>query len=193
MAVKLRLMRTGKKKQPSYRVVVADSRSPRDGRFIELIGRYDPRQEPSVVEIDNDKAVAWLEKGAQPTDPVRKLLQISGAWTVFTGEAPPVPVATSAPSVEEAPPVATPVSGHQQEIHVVGGEAGDADAPAPTHEEAAAAAAAAEAEAPAAGEVAPAEVGEDVAKIAAEADAAAPAAEGGESVAEAADVSEETS
>ncbi len=78
MAVKIRLKRMGKKKQPTYRVVVADGRSPRDGRFIEAIGRYDPRQEPSVVEIDNDKALDWLQKGAQPTDPVRKLLEISG-------------------------------------------------------------------------------------------------------------------
>ena len=139
MAVKLRLMRTGKKKQPTYRVVAADSRSPRDGRFIELIGRYDPRQEPSVVEIDNDKAVAWLNKGAQPTDPVRKLLQISGAWSAFTGEAP---VATSAATPDEAPPAAQAVAGHTPEIHVVGDEGEGADAPAPTHEEAAAAVAA---------------------------------------------------
>ncbi|MDR9450532.1 MAG: 30S ribosomal protein S16, partial [Acidimicrobiia bacterium] len=83
MAVKIRLKRTGKKKQPTYRVVVADGRSPRDGRFIEEIGRYDPRQDPSIVEIDNDKALEWLKKGAQPTDPVRKLLVISGAWSRF--------------------------------------------------------------------------------------------------------------
>lgn len=83
MAVKLRLMRMGKKKQPTYRVVVADSRSPRDGRFIEIIGTYEPRAEPSVVKIDNDKAVAWLGKGAQPTETVEKLLKISGAWDTF--------------------------------------------------------------------------------------------------------------
>ena len=70
MAVKLRLMRMGKKKQPTYRVVAADSRSPRDGRFIEIVGTYQPRQDPSVIEIDNDKAVAWLNKGAQPTERV---------------------------------------------------------------------------------------------------------------------------
>ncbi len=83
MAVKLRLMRMGKKKHPTYRVVAADSRSPRDGRFIELIGRYDPHPHPSVVEIDNDRAMHWLEVGAQPTDAVRKLLEISGAWGQF--------------------------------------------------------------------------------------------------------------
>jgi small subunit ribosomal protein S16 len=83
MAVKIRLKRMGKKRQPSYRVVVADGRSPRDGRFIEQIGRYDPLIEPSIVEIDNDRAVDWLSKGAQPTDAVRKLLEISGAWGRF--------------------------------------------------------------------------------------------------------------
>ncbi len=79
MAVKIRLTRKGKKKQPSYRVVVADSRSPRDGRYIEQIGRYDPRQEPSLVEIDTDRASYWLERGAQPSDQVRKLLEIAGS------------------------------------------------------------------------------------------------------------------
>ena len=83
MAVKMRLMRLGKKKQPVYRVVVADGRKPRQGRYIEAIGRYDARQEPSLIEIDNEKAVDWLSKGAQPTDPVRKLLEISGAWSAY--------------------------------------------------------------------------------------------------------------
>ena len=83
MAVKLRLMRMGKKKQPTYRVVAADGRSPRDGRFIEIVGTYEPRAEPSVVKIDNDKAVDWLRKGAQPTERVEKLLKISGAWDEF--------------------------------------------------------------------------------------------------------------
>ena len=87
MAVKLRLMRMGKKKQPTYRVVAADSRSPRNGRFIEIIGTYEPRQDPSVIKIDNERAVHWLANGAQPTDRVEKLLKISGAWTEHTGEA----------------------------------------------------------------------------------------------------------
>ena len=91
MAVKLRLMRMGKKKQPTYRVVAADSRSPRDGRFIEIVGVYDPRPDPSAIRIDNDKAVDWLRKGAQPTESVRKLLVISGAWETFSGEAPSRP------------------------------------------------------------------------------------------------------
>jgi small subunit ribosomal protein S16 len=92
-------MRMGKKKQPTYRVVAADSRSPRDGRFIEIVGIYDPRRDPSAIRIDNDKAVDWLRKGAQPTDSVRKLLVISGAWEAYSGQAPsrPTPI-TAAPS-----------------------------------------------------------------------------------------------
>ncbi|MGY6502061.1 MAG: 30S ribosomal protein S16 [Acidimicrobiales bacterium] len=92
MAVKLRLMRMGKKKQPTYRVVAADARSPRDGRFIEIVGTYEPRRDPSVIKIDNEKAVKWLRNGAQPTETVEKLLKASGAWEWFkTGNAPPEP------------------------------------------------------------------------------------------------------
>jgi len=86
VAVKIRLMRVGKKKQPTYRVVVADSRSPRDGRFIEIIGRYSPRSSPKVVAIDSDKALAWLHKGAQPTEQTAKLLEISGVWERYAAE-----------------------------------------------------------------------------------------------------------
>lgn len=84
MAVKLRLTRVGKTKQPHYRVIAADSRRARDGRFIEILGQYNPRTEPSTLKIDNDKAVQWLMKGAQPTERVKKLLEISGAWAQFT-------------------------------------------------------------------------------------------------------------
>jgi small subunit ribosomal protein S16 len=84
MAVKLRLTRVGKTKQPEYRIVAADSRSPRDGRFIEILGHYNPRTEPSTLSVDNDKAVKWLSQGAQPTDRVRKLLEISGALEQFS-------------------------------------------------------------------------------------------------------------
>jgi small subunit ribosomal protein S16 len=83
MAVKLRLTRVGKTKQPQYRIVAADARSPRDGRFIEILGHYNPRQEPSVLSVDNDKAVKWLSQGAQPTDRVRKLLEVSGAMEQY--------------------------------------------------------------------------------------------------------------
>ncbi|HKX76881.1 MAG TPA: 30S ribosomal protein S16 [Acidimicrobiia bacterium] len=81
MAVKIRLIRMGKTKQPTYRVVVMDGRSPRDGRYLDRVGVYDPRQEPSLIEIDNEKAVAWMEKGAQPTETVKKLFEISGAMS----------------------------------------------------------------------------------------------------------------
>jgi small subunit ribosomal protein S16 len=83
MAVKIRLTRLGKKKQPTYRVVVMDARKQRDGEYIEQLGFYDPRPNPSVVQIDNERALHWLTTGAQPTDRARKLLEISGAWTQF--------------------------------------------------------------------------------------------------------------
>ena len=78
MAVKIRLRRVGAKKAPFYRVVVADSRFPRDGRFIEEIGTYDPNQEPSVIKIDAEKAKQWIANGAQPTESVAKLLKKAG-------------------------------------------------------------------------------------------------------------------
>jgi small subunit ribosomal protein S16 len=112
MAVKMRLMRMGKKKSPFYRVVVIDGRAPRDGRYIDLLGRYDPRQEPSVIEIDADKAIDWLKKGAQPTEAVRKLLEISGAmsrYKVAAGKIHTVraPVPMAAPAAA-GPPAAEP-------------------------------------------------------------------------------------
>ena len=88
MAVKLRLMRMGKTKQPTYRVVAADSRSPRDGRFIEILGTYEPRQDPSRIKIDEEKALKYLKDGAQPTDRVRKLLTQTGAWAAFEATKP---------------------------------------------------------------------------------------------------------
>jgi small subunit ribosomal protein S16 len=98
MAVKLRLMRMGKKKQPTYRVVAADSRSPRNGRFIEIVGTYQPRLDPSGVTIDNEKALKWLRNGAQPTESVERLLKISGAWNEFKGGPAPAPAAAAAES-----------------------------------------------------------------------------------------------
>ncbi len=99
-------MRMGKKKQPTYRVVAADSRKARNGRFIEIVGTYNPRQEPSLVEIDNERALHWLRHGAQPSERVQKLLVISGAWEEFTGEAGPAKVApttvTKAASAEDS-------------------------------------------------------------------------------------------
>jgi len=78
MAVKMRLTRIGKKKAPFYRIVVADARSPRDGRFIEQVGTYDPSKEPSEIKLDAEAAKKWLENGAQPTAQVAKILKIMG-------------------------------------------------------------------------------------------------------------------
>ena len=78
MAVKIRLRRMGAKKKPFYRIVVADSRYPRDGRFIEEVGYYDPTKEPSVIKVDKEKVEKWIASGAQPTDTVKALLKIEG-------------------------------------------------------------------------------------------------------------------
>jgi small subunit ribosomal protein S16 len=106
--VKIRLMRLGKKKQPYFRVVVADSRSPRDGRIIENIGRYHPRAHPSVIEIDEERAMHWLQNGAQPSDPVKVLLQKTGIWERFSGEAPPPPKPAKQPKPPPAEAAAEP-------------------------------------------------------------------------------------
>jgi small subunit ribosomal protein S16 len=99
----------GAKKQPHYRVVVADSRSPRDGRFLATIGTYNPRVDPAEINIDRDKALEWLESGAEPSDSARSLLSKVGVWQRFkTGEWPvetprPEPAPVSEPAVEAAP------------------------------------------------------------------------------------------
>ena len=83
MSVRIRLRRTGAKKQPSYRLVVADSKSPRDGRFIEILGWYNPRTDPASVSVKEERALHWLQQGAQPTETVRQLLERSGVWAKF--------------------------------------------------------------------------------------------------------------
>jgi small subunit ribosomal protein S16 len=85
MAVKIKLSRLGKIRNPQYRIAIADSRTRRDGRAIEIIGRYHPKQEPSLIEIDSERAQYWLSVGAQPTEPVLKLLKITGDWQKFKG------------------------------------------------------------------------------------------------------------
>ena len=85
MAVKIKLTRLGKIRNPQYRIAVADARTRRDGRSIEVIGRYHPKEEPSLIEIDSDRAQYWLSVGAQPTEPVLKLLKITGDWQKFKG------------------------------------------------------------------------------------------------------------
>jgi small subunit ribosomal protein S16 len=95
MTTRIRLRRMGSNKRPFFRVVVADQRSPRDGRFIENIGKYHPLDDPSVIEIDQDRALHWLRVGAQPSDQVRNLMQKIGIWDEFVKERPTAaPVAT---------------------------------------------------------------------------------------------------
>jgi small subunit ribosomal protein S16 len=108
-------MRVGKKKQPTYRVVVSDARSPRDGRFLEIIGQYAPRQEPSLVTIDSERALHWLNVGAQPTESAAKLLQISGVWDAYKDAngkvaASKPKVKSKAKTVKEAPAAAAPAA-----------------------------------------------------------------------------------
>jgi len=86
VAVKIKLKRLGKIREPYYRIVIADSRTKRDGRAIEEIGKYHPKAEPSLIEVNSDRVQHWLSVGAQPTDPVRVLLKITGDWQKFTGE-----------------------------------------------------------------------------------------------------------
>ena len=86
MAVKIKLKRLGKIREPHYRIVVADSRTKRDGRAIEEIGKYYPKAEPSLIEVNSERAQHWLSVGAKPTDPVMVLLKITGDWQKFTGE-----------------------------------------------------------------------------------------------------------
>ena len=83
MSVKLRLTRVGKTKQPHYHIVAADTRNARDGRFLEIVGNYHPQAEPSALVVDNAKAIKWLKQGALPSERVKKLLQICGAWAEF--------------------------------------------------------------------------------------------------------------
>lgn len=83
MAVKIRLNRMGAKKNPFYRIVVADSRAPRDGRFIEILGNYDPSKQPAAVSVDEDKVLDWMNKGAQPTDTVKNLFSKQGIMAKF--------------------------------------------------------------------------------------------------------------
>lgn len=85
MAVKIKLTRLGKIRNPQYRIAIADARNRRDGRSIEVIGRYHPKEEPSLIEIDSERAQYWLGVGAQPTEPVLKLLKITGDWQKFKG------------------------------------------------------------------------------------------------------------
>ena len=145
MAVRMRLMRMGKKRQPVYRVVVMDQRAPRDGRYIEQIGRYDATQHPSLVEIDNERAADWLAKGAQPSETVEKLLNISGALNTMkikTGGIHVVGVEKAAPVADtstEVPAPEVPAGGEpvaeEPAADVSAGDEPDEAAQASTEEE----------------------------------------------------------
>lgn len=108
--VKIRLRRVGKKKQPSYRVVVADARAPRDGRFIEVIGFYNPRTDPETVRIKEDRALHWLSVGAQPTEPVARLLKKQGTLARFERLKQGEPLEALLAEAEEAAQAAPEVS-----------------------------------------------------------------------------------
>jgi len=147
VSVKIRLMRMGKKKQPTYRVVVADGRSPRDGRYIEILGQYRPREEPSHFAVDDEKTLGWLRQGAQPTDQVHRLLVNAGIWEQYETDRK-----RQSRAVRTAAAKAKGASAAQADRDAAAKATADAEAKAAAATaatEAAAAAEAAEAEAPA--------------------------------------------
>jgi small subunit ribosomal protein S16 len=146
MAVKIKLTRLGKIRNPQYRVAVADARTRRDGRSIEVIGRYHPKEDPSLIEINSERAQYWLSVGAQPTEPVLKLLKITGDWQKFKG----LPGAEGRLKVAPAKP---------SKLELFNAALAEVDG-GPSAEKAAKAAAEAPAEAAAAESEAPAEAGE---------------------------------
>ena len=180
MAVKIRLKRFGKKRAPFYRVVVMDSRTKRDGRAIEEIGKYHPTEEPSVIEINSDRAQYWLGVGAQPTEQVTALLKLTGDWQTFKGEKGAkntVKVKGEKVSAEEA------IKAHADAAEKAKAAKSEAAAAAKAEAEAAAAAEAKAAEAAAAEAAAEAEVVAD-AEVAADAEVVADAEVAEEAVAD---------
>ena len=101
MAVKIKLMRLGKMRAPYYRIVVADARTKREGRVIETIGKYHPKEDPSFIEVDGDRAAYWLGVGAQPTEPVAAILKVTGDWQKFRGLPAPPPMLVAEPKVDK--------------------------------------------------------------------------------------------
>ena len=99
--LRIRLRRVGKKKYPSYRIVVADSKSPRDGRYVEWIGNYDPMVDPPAITLKADRALEWLRKGAQPSDPVRRILERDGVLARLNGSEPEEPSQESPEETQE--------------------------------------------------------------------------------------------
>jgi len=101
VATKIKLMRLGKMREPHYRIVVADSRTKRDGRSIEAIGEYHPKSDPSIIRVDSARAQYWLGVGAQPTEAVAAILRVTGDWQRFRGEPAPEPMRLAAPSADK--------------------------------------------------------------------------------------------
>jgi small subunit ribosomal protein S16 len=101
VATKIKLMRLGKMRAPYYRIVVADARTKRDGRSIETIGKYHPKEDPSFIEVDGERAAYWLGVGAQPTEAVRAILRVTGDWQKFKGEPAPAPMLVAAPKADK--------------------------------------------------------------------------------------------
>ncbi|MCU1604824.1 MAG: rpsP [Modestobacter sp.] len=101
MATKIKLMRLGKMRAPYYRIVVADARTKRDGRSIETIGKYHPKEDPSFIEVDSERAQYWLGVGAQPTEAVAAIFRVTGDWQKFKGEPAPAPMKVAAPKVDK--------------------------------------------------------------------------------------------
>jgi small subunit ribosomal protein S16 len=129
--VRIRLRRVGKRKQPVYRVVVADSHSPRDGAFIEIIGQYKPLSNPSEITIDTEKALDWLRKGARPSDSVTALLKRAGIWSTYVADKGPAPKRPKRRAAPAAPPKAeAPVPAESSATE----EAPEAEGPATTAE-----------------------------------------------------------
>ncbi|HEU0100871.1 MAG TPA: 30S ribosomal protein S16 [Mycobacteriales bacterium] len=155
MATKIKLMRLGKMRAPYYRIVVADARTKRDGRVIETIGKYHPKENPSFIEVNAERAAYWLGVGAQATDPVERILKVTGDWQKFKGEAAPAPMLVAAPKADKR---ATFEAAAREGIEAGGAATtpkkktakNDAQQPADVPADAAATAAAAPAAAPAA-------------------------------------------
>lgn len=165
MATKIKLMRLGKMRAPYYRIVVADARTKRDGRSIETIGKYHPKEDPSFIEVDAERAAYWLSVGAQPTEAVTAILKVTGHWQKFKGEAAPPPMRVAEPKPDKKALYEAAVRSGMDEPTT---EATTAKKKAPAKKAAAAEAPAADADAPAV--------------EAAIADAPAPAPEGADAV-----------
>ena len=137
MSTRIRLRRMGSKGRPFYRVVVADQRSPRDGRFIENIGRYHPLNDPSLIEIDQDRALHWLRVGAQPSDQVRNLMQKVGIWDAFVSERPKAAVVSAKPERQVKEKLSKKAQAKAAESHQAAAAPAEAASEAPAEAEAA--------------------------------------------------------